>query len=675
MLVPRHFLASSMSNPIPTGTHNQAATGFGLWLGGRTSRSVGIGWLRRSLLPLVCGLVLSGCVSSQPGAIQSARRQLLEGDLSQYITLEQEYDSVVYMPLTLDAIQPGQNSLPKNSFLKESGFAQKSVLTSAGMGKRLAKTAKRLGTFSDQARGKQMLEQASIIATANQYPPSKAIALSTIALTYSQLKEEAKAQELLSQVLEIPTDEAFKEPDLLLPTIAETAGNLKAREAAQAILAQLTDIALRGKQVSKQREPGLWNRKKMGGPNQQNAPFENRDIKQLVAIAKAYHDSGSAPQAKQLLGEIRQAAQGIDNPASKANAFIAIAGLYNDLNDTKTTEQILSQVLELIQGHPEPSIALRELSTIAGQLRDQTIAKQLLLKVVKVTPSISMPPAATISILNEVAMASVQLKDHQTAKALLSQSLDIAQTLPTDLPQSRAIQGVTKAAIQINHRESTQQVLAQALKIARSDRTSLYRVESLCAIAAAYAQLNQPEAAQKILTEATALVQIASRKIPPSQGNEGMVLAHLVVRDMHTIASVIAQFKQAEIVLPLLDSLLTVTRSLKQPFYQVEAFCSIAETYRKLGDPAKAQTLLTESIPIVENSRNPYLFGPVGQVYAELGNWDEALRLSEKSDQDGKINVLARMLQVYAETKYPEFKDLRHQTGEEEGISNLEFRI
>jgi tetratricopeptide (TPR) repeat protein len=657
-----------MSNPIAPGDRNLAHRIFGQWLGGLTFESLGKGWLGRSLLPLVCGIALSGCASSQPSAIQSARRQLLEGELSKYIELEQKYDSVAHMPLTLDAIQPGQNSLPNNSFLKEFGVPQTSVLTSAGMGKRLAKTAKRLRTFPDQARGKQLLEQASILATANQDPASKAIALSTIALTYSQLKEDTKAQELLSQVLAIPKYEAFKEPDLLLPTIAETAGHLKTPEITHPILDQLIDVVLGDKRLSKQREPGLWNRKKIGGPNQRNESFSDRDAKMLVAIAKAYHDSGSVEQAKQLLGDIRQAAQSIENPASKANALIAIAGLYNHLNDIKTTEQILTQaftIIELSRGNPEQFNGLYELATIAGQLRDQKIAKQLLLKILKVTPSLSTP-AAKLSILNEVSTASVQLKDHQTIKALLSQSLDIAQTIATDLGQGQAIRSVTKAAVQINHREITQELLAKALKIVRSDQSSLYRVESLCAIAEAYVQLNQPEAAQKILTEATALVQIAGRKIPPSQENEGMGLAQLVVRDMHTIASVIAQFNRAEMALPLLDPLLDVTRSIKQDLYQVEAFCAIADTYRKLGDSAKAKTLLAETMPIVEVSQRQHLFGTVGKMYAELGNWDEALRLAEKSNQDGKIDTLARMLLVYAEMKYPEFKDLRHQRVEGE---------
>jgi tetratricopeptide (TPR) repeat protein len=173
---------------------------------------------------------------------------------------------------------------------------------------------------------------------------------------------------------------------------------------------------------------------------------------------------------------------------------------------------------------------------------------------------------------------------------------------------------VTEGYINLQDQAKAQEVLSQALEAAKSIKEAYSKSNALSAIAGAYGKLNDANKAQEVLSQA----------IEPA-------------------------------------------KSIKYEPFKVNTLITIAQAYLKLNDVEKAKASLSDAAKSAEIARFPTSTSKVAQVYAELGNWGEALRLSHRCYIDEKVAVLARILRVHAEQENPEFKALREEKPDKDG--------
>ena len=225
---------------------------------------------------------------------------------------------------------------------------------------------------------------------------------------------------------------------------------------------------------------------------------------------------------------------------------------------------------------------------------------------------------STVSFLSAIAQAYSKLGDSQKGQQTLSQALKITNSIENEYSKASSLSLIAQAYGKLGDSQKEKQVLLQALKIARSIEREDIKVGVLSTI-----------------------VQASSNLGGSQKGRQRQVLSQA----------------------------LELANSIENKYGKAISLSEIAQSYFDLGDRDQAKTLLDDVVRVIDASSNQsfsLLDSKMALLYAEFGNWGEALHLAQRCYHEDKIAVFVRILQVHAEQQQPEFKALRDWQEEEE---------
>jgi tetratricopeptide (TPR) repeat protein len=361
--------------------------------------------------------------------------------------------------------------------------------------------------------------------------------------------------------------------------------------------------------------------------------------------------------AKRLLHEVHLASSAPKDFSVKAVLLAQVAEGYINLQDQAKAQEVLSQALEAAKSIKEEYSKVYALSAIAGaygKLNDSSKAQQVLSEALEVTKSIKEESSKS-SALSAIAGAYGKLNDSSKAQQGLSEALEVTKSIKEESSKSNALSAIAGVYGKLNDSSKAQQVLSEALEVTKSIKDNKYsKVYALSVIAGAYGKLNDSSKAQQGLSEALEVTK--SIKDESYKSNA-----------LSVIAGVYGKLNDSSKAQQGLSEALEVTKSIKDESSKSIALSAIAQAYLKLNDVEKAKATLSDAAKSAEIAKFSSSTSQVAQVYAELGNWGEALRLSRRCYVNEKVAVLARILRVHAEQVNPEFKALRDVKPDEDG--------
>ncbi|MBW4419923.1 MAG: hypothetical protein KME13_11940 [Myxacorys californica WJT36-NPBG1] len=507
----------------------------------------------------------------------------------------------------------------------------KSIKDESSKAESLQSIAEAYGKLGDAEQGKQLLAQALNSAKSIESESSKAESLQSIAEAYGKLGDAEQGKQLLVQVLNSAKsikDESSKAESL--QSIAEAYGKLGDAEQGKQLLAQALNSA-------------------------KSIKDESSKAESLQSIAEAYGKLGDAEQGKQLLVQVLNSAKSIESESSKAESLQSIAEASGKLGDAEQGKQLLAQALNSAKSIKDESSKAESLQSIAeasGKLGDAEQGKQLLAQALNSAKSIKDESSKAES-LQSIAEASGKLGDAEQGKQLLAQALNSTKSIESESRRAKSLQSIAEASGKLGDAEQGKQLLAQALNSAKSIKDESSKAESLQSIAEAYGKLGDAEQGKQLLVQV-----LNSAKSIESESRRA--------KSLQSIAEAYGKLGDAEQGKQLLAQALNSAKSIESESSKAESLQSIAQAYFELGDLTQAKNILVDATKNVDISQGSRVSKQVAQLHAELGNWGEALRLAQRCNGEDKVAVLARILQVHAEQKHPEFKALRDKKEEDE---------
>jgi tetratricopeptide (TPR) repeat protein len=204
-------------------------------------------------------------------------------------------------------------------------------------------------------------------------------------------------------------------------------------------------------------------------------------------------------------GQIQRVRWKLASPLHRANdeqvADAAIAFTKND-----RWQYASSLVSKHIGDFRAKAAFLSSAAEVHSKLNDVNTAQQLLSEALQIAQTLDEPSDKS-NALEAIAEASGQLEDTDAAQQLLSKALQIAQTLEDSYDKSNALSAIAEASGQLEDTDAAQQLLSEALQIAQTFQDSSDKFDALSEIAQVYGQLEDTDAAQQLLSEALQIAQ------------------------------------------------------------------------------------------------------------------------------------------------------------------------
>ncbi|MEA5511690.1 hypothetical protein VB715_18100 [Crocosphaera sp. UHCC 0190] len=170
-------------------------------------------------------------------------------------------------------------------------------------------------------------------------------------------------------------------------------------------------------------------------------------------------------------------------------------------------------------------------------------------------------------------------------------------------------------------------------------------------------QINHPESQVQAVV-AFAKDQHFSQAI--ASANQ-MTNSSLKANALSAIAEAIGNLNQPDKAAELLKEAIASANQMTNSSLKANALSAIAEAIGNLNQPDKAAELLKEVIAsanqMTDSSDKADPLIAIAEAEANLKNWGQALKASQKCpSKDCEVELLAKILTVYAEQQHPELK-------------------
>jgi tetratricopeptide (TPR) repeat protein len=603
--------------------------------------------IRRKLawigIPLSLTVILIVWANTPPGQIQAARWGIYNGYYNDPILLEEqnmaisldmlsEVKNTPFPGLWLRLFAPIENS---SSFHKDStkGFSK---LLNIVAGKKFDRKGKQLldriisvtdnlenshvkislmtkvshvhFKLEGNEKARENLAQAVKIADSLESDQDKADALTIIASTFTEIGDSEKARQLTLKVLEIinSSQDEIQKSSLFI-AVAETYIKINDTENARKLL--LRAIETNDSDQSKFQKADDLN-------NIAQKYIQLNDIQSAKeAFSKAIHVVTTIPQ----LPTYQQRA--------KANKIGLIANTSIKLKSTEENRRILLQAIQAaksIQNDAAQSIALGYIANASTKLNDTAKGEEVIFQILDVV-NLLQDEAAKASALGSISDASARFNESEKAKKIISRTFEIAKLIQYKPERIRALGEISKSYVKIGDTEKSQQLIFQALDIAQSIEDQSEQATALIKIARSASHLKDVNKTQETFSKVLDVVKIAESK----DKNEELSL---------------------------------------YSFTKIAVLGEQAKIHMRMNNIEKAKLSLADAVKIKQKAPvydEEDAICQVAQLYAELGSWGEAHRLSDSCYSDKKVSVFTTILRVHAEQQNPEFKVLREEKPDE----------
>ena len=330
----------------------------------------------------------------------------------------------------------------------------------------------------------------------------------------------------------------------------------------------------------------------------------------LISIATSSGKLDDTEKGKLVLEKILELTKSFKDEDNQNSVLLSIAEAYGKLGDAEKGKQVLDKALEfinLIKEEGSQGDALLSIAEAYGKLGDAEKGNRVLEKTLELTKLIKEEDMQGDTLIS-IAEAYGKLGDAEKGKQVLEKTLGLMKSIKGEITQSYGLRSIAESSEKLGNTEKGKQVLEKALELTKSFKDEDNQNFVLLSIAKAYENLGDTEKGKQVLEKALELAKYSKNK-----------------------------------------------------YGQPDTSWPIAEAYLKLEDRTKVKEILSPILKTSVQSQH------VAFLYAELGDWGEALYLSHQYSPSQKAAILGRILRVNAEQQEPELKKLR--------IKNQESRI
>jgi tetratricopeptide (TPR) repeat protein len=369
----------------------------------------------------------------------------------------------------------------------------------------------------------------------------------------------------------------------------------------------------------------------------------------LSSIAGEYVRLNKSEQAQALL-EKALASINVINPLEfKAGALIAIAGVYGQLDESEKALAFLEEALDtagLINQPDLKSGVLQSIALAAKQLKESAQARVILEKVLVSATGLDdlNLKAQTLGV---IIGAAGQLEEPEHVRAFLDKALAIASVINQPDLKSQMLINIARTFGQLEKTEQSESAIEKVEKVL-DDATFInqpyYKSWTLSLIAEVYGQLSKPEKAQAALEKAIANADVIDQPYYKS-------LAFTSIAQVH---GQLGKSKQAQ---AFIEKALANINAVDESF-KFEALKSMAEAATGLNDIDIARALLIQFRQMAEKEGASGVLTHIAYNQAWYSNdWSAALRTLRTCLEEDRVNALAAILTLHAESSTPSLID------------------
>ncbi len=251
------------------------------------------------------------------------------------------------------------------------------------------------------------------------------------------------------------------------------------------------------------------------------------------------------------------------------------------------------------------SMPLQETGKILGDLKDLTVAKQLLEQELVIVQA-NYDASTKSNGLATIADSYIKLKDNRKAATLLAQSVDVAKAIQDEESKVSALSSIAEVYIKLNDQPKAASILSRSIDVAKAMQNERSKVSALHSIAGAYIKLNDNKKVVSLLIHsinvAKAIHDAESRALAFRPFNTVYVQADNspIFTSFLRLTEVYIKLNDQPKAFYFLTQSIDATKTIQTIGYKASIFRPITEASVKLNDKAKTASLLSQSLDIAK---------------------------------------------------------------------------